>query len=65
MLKMVATIDVFPLQVDSLAAISTATSGEVTLQHLGSRFAAAAGDYFLDGAAAQPVITSSYDMPQF
>ena len=53
------------LQVDSLAGISAATSGEVTLQHLGSRFAAAAGDYFLEGAAAQSVVGGSYDMPQF
>ena len=65
MLNSMVPTDVLLVQVDGLAAISAATSGEVTLQHLGSRFAAAAGDYFLEGAAAQPTSTSSYDMPQF
>ena len=53
------------MQVESLAGIAAATSNEVTIQHLGSRFAAAAGDYFLRGAAAQPFEGNTYDMPQF
>ena len=52
-------------QVESLAGIAAATSNEVTIQHLGSRFAAAAGDYFLQGAAAQASEGNAYDMPQF
>ncbi len=53
------------MQVESLADIAAATSGEVTIQHLGTRFAAAAGDYFLQGAAAQASAVNAYDMPQF
>ncbi len=53
------------MQVESLADIAAATSGEVTIQHLGTRFAAAAGDYFLQGAAAQASAVNTYDMPQF
>ena len=53
------------LQVDSLAAIAAATSNEVTLQHLGSRFAAAAGNYFLEGVAMQSATSNPYDMPHF
>ena len=53
------------LQVDSLAAIAGATSNEVTLQHLGSRFAAAAGNYFLQGVETQSAAANPYDMPQF
>ncbi|DBA82124.1 TPA: hypothetical protein ACH3X1_007113 [Trebouxia sp. C0004] len=52
-------------KVESLAHIAAATSGEVTIQHLGTRFAAAAGDYFLQGAAAQASAENAYDMPQF
>ncbi|KAL0049226.1 hypothetical protein WJX82_009144 [Trebouxia sp. C0006] len=52
-------------KVESLADIAAATSGEVTIQHLGTRFAAAAGDYFLEGAAAQASAVNTYDMPQF
>lgn len=52
-------------KVESLADIAAATSGEVTIQHLGTRFAAAAGDYFLQGAAAQASAVNAYDMPQF
>ncbi len=32
-----------PVQVESLSGIAEATGNEVTLQHLGARFAAAAG----------------------
>ena len=53
------------LQVDSLAAIAAATSNEVTLQHLGSRFAAAAGNYFLEGFEKQSITANAYDMPHF
>lgn len=53
------------LQVDSLAAIAAATSNEVTLQHLGSRFAAAAGNYFLEGVETQSTAASPYNMPHF
>lgn len=60
------SVDVlFMLQVDSLAAIAAATSNEVTLQHLGSRFAAAAGSYILEGAETQSAAANPYDMPQF
>ena len=50
---------------DSLAAIAAATSNEVTLQHLGSRFAAAAGNHFLEGVEKQTATANPYDMPRF
>ena len=53
------------LQVDSLAGIAAATDGEVSLQHLGSRFAAASGDYILQGIASPATSSPSYDMPNF
>ena len=53
------------LQVDSLAAIAAATANEVTLQHLGSRFAAAAGNYFLEGVEKQSITANANDMPHF
>lgn len=52
-------------KVDSLAGIAAATDGEVTLQHLGSRFAAASGDYILQGIASPATASPSYDMPSF
>ena len=53
------------MQVDNLAAIAAATNNEVTLRHLGSRFAAAAGNYFLEGVETQSASVSPYSMPQF
>ena len=53
------------LQVDSLAAIAAATTNEVTLQHLGSRFAAVAGNYILEGVERQSATGNPYDMPHF
>lgn len=46
------------MQVESLSGIASATNHEVTIQHLGARFAAAAGRYIADGmvplAGTQP-----------
>ena len=39
------------LQVESLSGIASATNHEVTIQHLGPRFAAAAGRFIADGLA--------------
>ncbi len=58
------------LQLDSLSQLAAATNNEVTLQHLGTRFAAACGDFILQGLpsgpASQPFREGiTYAMPNF
>eukprot|EP00891_Asterochloris_glomerata_P000615 jgi/Astpho2/615/Aster-04457 len=57
-------------KLDSLSQLAAATNNEVTLQHLGTRFAAACGDFILQGLpsgpASQPFREGiTYAMPNF
>lgn len=55
------------MQVDTLANIAAVTNNEVQLQHLGPRFASAAGQYIADGIKARPGSANgaqpAFDMP--
>lgn len=55
------------VQVDTLANIATVTNNEVQLQHLGPRFASAAGQYIADGMKSRPGSANgaqpAFDMP--
>lgn len=52
------------LQVPNLAAIAAVTGNEVTVQHLGSRFATMAGGGILEEMKRQKP-SSVYQMPTF
>ncbi len=45
-----------------MSAMAAATNNEVTIQHLGSQFAAAAGQYITEGLAKGSA-SPSYAMP--
>lgn len=51
------------LQVPNLSAMAAATNSEVTIQHLGTRFATAAGQGIVDAEIVAGGANSAFQMP--